>query len=78
MLSRNLTTLLNNYPDALERPQEAAEDRAAASRAAQAGELPDPVFHLRHRAAPLLQAPRRSTRLIEQVIFVKDMLCGVD
>ena len=66
-----ITTPLNNHPsDALERPEEASEDRAAAARAAQAGELSDPVLHLRHRAAPLLQATRRSTRLVEQVTLI--------
>ena len=56
--------------DALERPEEAAEDRAAAARAAQAGELAGPVLHLRHRPAPLLQETRRAPRIVEQVCIM--------
>ena len=47
----------------MERPEEASEDRAAAARSSQAGELAGPVIHLRHRPAPLLQEARRTPRL---------------
>ena len=50
-------------PDALERPQEEAQNRAAAARAAKARELADSVFHLRHRAASLFQASHSASRL---------------
>ena len=74
-------------PDAVERPQEAAQDRPAAARAAKAGELEDSglsneekydtylffIFlflaglHLRHCAAPVLQALHRPDGLVQQL-----------